>query len=79
MDSQKDSNVSRLFFLSSLALFTAGLSFSLRGAIAGGIDAEILSQVDPANSGRLTAEVLGIAFSGFAFTLFFGSVLVFGA
>ena len=47
MDSQKDSNVSRLFFLSSLALFTAGLSFSLRGAIAGGIDAEILSQVDP--------------------------------
>ena len=37
MDSQKDSNVSRLFFLSSLALFTAGLSFSLRGAIAGGI------------------------------------------
>ena len=76
MDSQKDSNVSRLFFLSSLALFTAGLSFSLRGAIAGGIDTEILSQVDPANSGRLTAEVLGIAFSGFAFTLFFGSVFL---
>ena len=76
MDSQRDPNVSRLFVLSSLALFTAGLSFSLRGAIAGGIDAEILSQVDPANSGRLTAEVLGIAFSGFAFTLFFGSVFL---
>lgn len=76
MDSQRDPNVSRLFFLSSLALFTAGLSFSLRGAIAGGIDAEILSQMDAANSGRLTAEVLGIAFSGFACTLFFGSVFL---
>ena len=76
MDSQRDPHVSRLFFLSSLALFTAGLSFSLRGAIAGGIDAEILSQMDAANSGRLTAEVLGIAFSGFACTLFFGSVFL---
>ncbi|MEO2168279.1 MAG: MFS transporter [bacterium] len=66
----------RLFFVSSLALFTAGLSFSLRGAIAFGLEAEVLSTIDAANSARLTAEVLGIAFTGFALTLFFGSVFL---
>ena len=66
----------RLFFVSSLALFTAGLSFSLRGAIASGLEGEILSTIDPAHSARLTAEVLGIAFTGFALTLFFGSVFL---
>lgn len=66
----------RLFFISALALFTAGLSFSLRGAIAFGIEADVLSVIDAANSARLTAEVLGIAFTGFALTLFFGSVFL---
>ena len=66
----------RLFLASSLALFTAGLSFSLRAAIAGGIEGEILVQVDPAASARLTAEVLGIAFTGFAVTLFLGTVVL---
>ncbi|MDG2307516.1 MAG: MFS transporter [Candidatus Binatia bacterium] len=67
---------SKIFFLSSAALFTAGLSFSLRGAIAGGIETEVLSKIDPANSGMLTGQVLGIAFTGFAITLFLGSVFL---
>lgn len=71
-----DERAGRLFFVSSLALFTAGLSFSLRGAIAFGLEAEVLSTIDAANSARLTAEVLGIAFTGFALTLFFGSVFL---
>ncbi len=66
----------KIFFLSSAALFTAGLSFSLRGAIAGGIETEVLSKIDPANSGLLTGQVLGIAFTGFALTLFLGSVFL---
>jgi fucose permease len=66
----------RIFFLSSAAIFTAGLSFSLRGAIASGIESEVLSAIDPANSGRLTGQVLGIAFTGFALTLFLGSVFL---
>lgn len=66
----------KIFFLSSAALFTAGLSFSLRGAIAGGIETEVLSKIDAANSGMLTGQVLGIAFTGFALTLFLGSVFL---
>ena len=74
--SAEEIHASRLFFVSALALFTAGLSFSLRGAIAGGIETDILSSIDPAHSARLTAEVLAIAFTGFAVTLFLGSVFL---
>ena len=67
---------SKIFLIGCVALFTAGLSFSLRGAIAGGIEAEILSKIDAAHSARLTGQVLGIAFTGFALTLFLGSVFL---
>lgn len=76
MSEAREFNAGRLFLASSLALFTAGLSFSLRAAIASGIEADILMQVDPAQSARLTAEVLGIAFTGFAVTLFLGTVVL---
>jgi len=66
----------KIFLISCVALFTAGLSFSLRGAIAGGIENEVLSKIDAANSGLLTGQVLGIAFTGFALTLFLGSVFL---
>ena len=53
MSEAREFNAGRLFLASSLALFTAGLSFSLRAAIASGIEADILVQVDPAQSARL--------------------------
>jgi fucose permease len=66
----------KIFVLSSLALFTAGLSFSLRAGIIGDIEREILVGIDSARVGELSGGLLGIAFSGFAFTLLFGSILL---
>ena len=66
----------RIFVISTLALFTAGLSFSLRSAIIGAIEAEILAPLDPMNSGRLAGTLLGTAFLGFATTLALGSAVL---
>ena len=63
----------RIFVLSSMALFAAGLSFSLRMGIIAAIQQEILVTIDPARAGELAGSLLGIAFSGFAFTLLLGS------
>ena len=59
----------KLFVLSSLALFTAGLSFALRAAIITSIEAEILVPIDPEGYGMMSGQLLGIAFFGFALTL----------
>ncbi|HEU4430419.1 MAG TPA: MFS transporter [Myxococcota bacterium] len=59
----------RIFVASSLALFTAGLSFSLRAAAIAGIEAEILRAFDPLHSGERAGALLGIASLGFAATL----------
>jgi MFS family permease len=66
----------RIFVISSLALFTAGLSFSLRMGIISTVESEILVAVDPARAGELSGILLGTAFSGFAFTLLLGSILL---
>ena len=66
----------RIFVLSSLALFTAGLSFALRAAIITQVEAEILVGIDAAHSGELAGSLLGTAFLGFAVTLFVGSVFL---
>jgi MFS family permease len=66
----------RIFVISTLALFTAGLSFSLRAAIIGAITSEILSTIDPQRSGELAGTLLGTAFLGFATTLALGSVIL---
>ncbi|MDC5721800.1 MFS transporter [Vibrio europaeus] len=66
----------RLFLISVLAIFTSGLSFGLRGAIAGDVQALFLNPIDAANSATLIGQILGVAFLGFSFTLFFGSPLV---
>ena len=59
----------KLFVLSSLSLFTAGLSFALRAAIITSIEAEILVPIDPEGYGMMSGQLLGIAFFGFALTL----------
>lgn len=63
----------RLFVVSTLTLFTAGLSFSLRAAIIGTLESEYLATIDPAGSAALAGQLLGISFLGFATTLFVGS------
>ena len=59
-----------------MALFTAGLSFSLRAAIIGSIETEILAPLDPMHSGTLAGTLLGTAFLGFALTLGLGSAVL---
>lgn len=66
----------RIFVISTLALFTAGLSFSLRAAIIGAIEAEILAPIDPLHSANLAGTLLGTAFLGFALTLGIGSAVL---
>ncbi|MCP5065832.1 MAG: MFS transporter [bacterium] len=63
----------RLFLVSTLTLFTAGLSFSLRAGIIATLESESLAAIDPAGSGALAGQLLGITFTGFATTLFLGS------
>jgi len=69
-------NRRRLFIIGVLALFTAGMSASLRAAVMGDIKKEYLDAIDAVQSATLSAELLGVAFLGFAFTLFFGSPFI---
>jgi len=66
----------KIFVLSSLALFTAGLSFALRAAIIGSIEVDVIAGIDPEHSAELAGELLGTAFLGFGVTLFLGSVFL---
>jgi hypothetical protein len=72
----RDYPARRIFVISSLALFTAGLSFSLRAAIIGAVETEILVPIDPLISGTMAGALLGVAFLGFALTLGLGSVVL---
>ena len=76
MNARADFPARRIFVISTMALFTAGLSFSLRAAIIGAIEAEILAKLDPLHSGELAGTLLGTAFLGFALTLGLGSVVL---
>lgn len=66
----------RLFLVSVLALLTAGMAFSLRSSIATDLQHTYLDPIDPARSGELLGDVLGIAFLGFAGTIALGSLLL---
>ncbi len=66
----------RIFVTASLALFTAGLSFSLRAAAIAGIEREILRAFDPLHSGERAGALLGTASLGFAATLAFATVFL---
>jgi fucose permease len=76
MDARTDYPARRIFVISTLSLFTAGLSFSLRAAIIGAIETEILAPIDPLHSAQLAGTLLGTAFLGFAATLAFGSAVL---
>ena len=69
-------NARRIFLASILALFTAGLSFSLRASVIRDIETEILVAIDPVASATLAGSILGVAFLGFASTLLVGSIFL---
>lgn len=68
---QSDLPRRKIFTLCSLALFTAGLSFALRG----GIIAAVVDEIAP-GSATLAGSLLGTAFLGFGTTLLLGSIFL---
>src|SRR5437667_2517538 len=69
-------NKSRLFLVSVLALFTAGLGASTRANIASDLQRIFFDPIDKMHSAEMIGAVLGVAFLGFAFTIPIGSLLV---
>jgi MFS family permease len=69
-------NKGRLFLVSIIALFTAGLAASLRANIAGDLQRVFLDPIDKAHSAEMLGAILGVAFLGFAFTIAIGSPLL---
>ena len=74
--SRDELNVRRLFVTAVLALFTAALSLSIRAATASTIKVDVLDRIDPFRSGEMIGSALGVAFLGFAITLFVTSPLL---
>src|SRR3954463_13125787 len=69
-------NKSRLFLVSVLALFMAGLGASLRASVATDLQRIFFDPIDKAHSAEMIGSVLGVAFLGFAFTIAIGSPLL---
>jgi MFS family permease len=69
-------NKSRLFLVSVIALFTAGLAASLRADIASDLQRIFFDPIDKAHSGAMIGNVLAVPFLGFAFTIAIGSPLL---
>jgi MFS family permease len=67
---------SRLFVVSLLALFTAGVGASLRSNIADDLQRIFFDPIDKAHSAEMIGSVLGVPFLGYAFTIAVGSPLL---
>ena len=74
--SQAAYNHRRLFFVSSLALTTAGIAASLRADTAADLQRLFLDPIDKAHSAEMIGAILGIPFLGFAITIAIGSPLL---
>jgi len=66
----------RLNLVGNLSIFMIGLGFAVRANIAPNLQAEIYDKIDLVNSVAMLGKALGLTFTGFAFTLLFGSALV---
>ena len=66
----------RLFLVSSLALTMAGIGASLRADTAADLQRVFLDPIDQLHSGEMIANILGLPFLGFAFTIAIGSPLL---
>jgi MFS family permease len=69
-------NKTRLFVVSLLALFTAGVGASLRSNIASDLQRIFFDPIDKAHSAEMIGAVLGVPFLGYAFTIAIGSPLL---
>lgn len=69
-------NKSRIFLVSVLALFTAGVAAALRADVAGDLQRIFFDPIDKAHSAEMIGSVLGVPFLGFAFTIAIGSPLL---
>src|SRR5262249_60630505 len=69
-------NKPRMFFLSALAILTAGISFSLRTSIADDLKTTFFDPIDSLHSAEMVGSALGVAFLGFALTIAIGSPLL---
>jgi MFS family permease len=69
-------NRPRLFLVSLLALFTAGVGASLRSNIASDLQRIFFDPIDRAHSAEMIGSVLGVPFLGYAFTIAIGSPLL---
>jgi MFS family permease len=69
-------NKSRLFLVSVLALFTAGIAASLRASVANDLQRIFLDPIDKEHSGAMIGAILGVPFLGFAITIAIGSPLL---
>src|SRR5258708_25535106 len=76
VDKHAEYNKPRMFFLSALALLTAGISFSMRTIIADDLKTTFFEPIDRLHSAEMLGSVLGVAFLGFAFTIAIGSSLL---
>ncbi|HTM47782.1 MAG TPA: MFS transporter [Bryobacteraceae bacterium] len=76
VDKHADFNKPRMFFLSVMALLTAGISFSMRTSIADDLKTTFFEPIDKLHSAEMLGAVLGVAFLGFAFTIAIGSPLL---
>jgi MFS family permease len=69
-------NKTRLFLVSLLALFTAGMAASLRADIATDLQRIFFDPIDRVHSAEMIGAILGVPFLGFAFTIALGSPLL---
>ncbi len=69
-------NKARLFVVSLLALFTAGVGASLRSNVASDLQRIFFDPIDKAHSAEMIGSVLGVPFLGYAFTIAIGSPLL---
>src|SRR2546421_5616164 len=76
VDKHAEYNKPRMFFLSVVALLTAGVSFSMRTSIADDLKTTFFDPIDRARSAEMLGSALGVAFLGFAFTIAIGSPLL---
>src|ERR1019366_1402463 len=69
-------NKSRLFIVSLLALFMAGVGASLRSNVASDLQRIFFDPIDKAHSAEMIGSVLGVPFLGYACTIAIGSPLL---
>lgn len=76
VDQHAGYNKGRIFLVSVLALFTAGVAASLRADVASDLQRIFFDPIDKAHSAEMIGSVLGVPFLGFALTIAIGSPLL---